>query len=213
MGVSNVAEALARARAALQVPTTYWLGQGGFNGGTPPPTPGTLMKAETLQAALDNAAITKHEIHAKYMAGLAQLGRTVAQMPRPCCDCSGFITWVLGIPRKHGRFPDGGWVNTDTIHADAQERGARVLFTKIAEVRPGALLVYPKDPLRKNHVGHIGIVSAVEGGQVRVIHCAPENMLIPLAPGADLNAIADTDRSHFDAEPATIVVWFNGLAR
>lgn len=145
MIATTVEQALARAHSALAMPTTYWLGGGGFEGAGP-------------------SALT-----------------------------------------------DDGWVNTDSIHADA--KWPQRMFVRLPQAELGALLVYPKDPQRKDHVGHIGIVTAIEAGRARVIHCAPENILIEPAPGSQRNAIAQTDSSHFDGEPATIAVWFKPLPR
>jgi hypothetical protein len=87
MIVTTVEQALARAHSALAMPTTYWLGGGGFEGaGIPSPeAPGKFMSEADLQGALDKLKSTKPEVWAKYQAGLEQSGLTLAQVPRPVC--------------------------------------------------------------------------------------------------------------------------------
>jgi hypothetical protein len=83
-------------------------------------------------------------------------------------DCSGFVSWVYGIPRDmNGRF-SRRWIETSRIVADAL--GANELFRRVAQPRPGDLIVYGDAGGKQ---GHVGIVSRLDaqGRPDRVIHC------------------------------------------
>jgi CHAP domain len=131
----------------------------------------------------------------KYLDGLAKTGLTIEQLPREACDCSGFVTWALGIARNPSPI---GWVNTDAMHEDARE--TQKLFVRLKQARVGALLVYPRQGPKPEQVGHVGFVSEVDeqGRATRVIHCSSENFLIEPAAGGARNAIAETDTGVFD---------------
>jgi hypothetical protein len=95
------------------------------------------------------------------------------------CDCSGYVCWALGIARHAdpASFPvSGGWINTDSIWADAMGPGNT--FTRLAAARPGALVVYPKDG-SPDDIGHVGIVIEADaaGHATRVAHCSADNVL------------------------------------
>ncbi len=45
----------------------------------------------------------------------------------------------------------------------------------------------------------------------RVLHCAPENYLLPPAAGTQRNAIAETGTEVFDADPRTLLVAWRAL--
>ena len=84
------------------------------------------------------------------------------------CDCSGFVAWCLGLPRRQ---PETiGWIETSRMVRDA--RGANLLFVEVLEPQPGDVIVYPD---RNGRQGHCGIVSQVDGG-LRVIHCASRGL-------------------------------------
>lgn len=211
MPTSTLDDTLARARSALDMPTLYWLGQGGWVAGQRPlPTPGRPFDPAAALAALkaDNPAK-----HAAYTAGLRRLGMTAAQLPRSACDCSGFVAWCLGLPR-HPMALDGQadqWLYTDSIVADAL--GRRQAFTALAQARVGALLVFPSAG-RARPVGHVAWITAVDGGRAtRILHCAPQNFEAEPPPGRPRNAIAETDTAVFDGEAAadTRVVAFNAF--
>jgi len=96
------------------------------------------------------------------------------------CDCSGFISWVLGVSRKT-KDPlylrvTGGWRNTDGMAIDAKEPGG--MLTVIPGARVGCLMVYGKG-WRGAYVGHVGLVTDIwpppenmPANARRVIHCA-----------------------------------------
>lgn len=195
-------QAMARARGALDMPTLYWLDAGGQKdaGRGMPARPGEVVDVQRRLADMQ----AKHPEQArKYLEGLARTELAIEQLPREACDCSGFVTWALGIARNPSPI---GWVNTDAMHTDA--RGPQKMFVRLDQARVGALLVYPRQGAAPEQVGHVGLVSEVDaqGRATRVIHCAPENFLIEPAEGGARNAIAETDTAHFDEVPATLVV-------
>lgn len=203
MADTNVDTLLARARSALNWPTLYWLGFGGWTGEgtTPTPRPGTPIDPAAALARLD---LERPEVAARYREGLQQGGWTIASLPREACDCSGYVAWALGIPRRPWGAA-GGWFNTDAIHADARSAQRRV--QRIERAVPGALLVYPSHDGGKE-VGHVAIVTEVsaDGAALKILHCAPENYLLEPAPGAARNAIAETDAARFAEHADTLVV-------
>jgi hypothetical protein len=95
------------------------------------------------------------------------------------CDCSGFVSWCLGVSRETKdpfyKQLNGGWIETTAVVADAI--AVRGLFTKVDVPEPGDVAVWGDS--RKNGKtvqGHIGIVAAVENGRaMRVIHCSSGN--------------------------------------
>jgi hypothetical protein len=211
MRTPSLDDTLARARSALDMPTLYWLGQGGWVAGQRPlPTPGRPFDPAAALAALKAENPAKH---AAYAAGLQRLGMLPEQLPRNACDCSGFVAWCLGLPRHpmalNGR--DDQWLYTDGIHADAL--GRRQAFTALETAQVGALLVFPgAGPARP--VGHVAWITAVDGGRAtRILHCAPQNFEAEPPAGRPRNAIAETGTAVFDGEAAAdtrVVVW-NGF--
>lgn len=120
------------------------------------------------------------------------------------CDCSGFVSWCLGLSRRVNGFPwydaahNGEWLNTDAVVRDANSPFG--FFDLIKEVRPGAVIVFPRaDAL---NYGHIGIVSEVgeKPEDMRVIHCSAGNF------NKLKDAIAETDGRAFK-RPSTIYAW------
>lgn len=211
MTTPTLDETLARARSALDMPTLYWLGQGGWVAGQAPlPTPGRPFDPAAALAALKAEHPAKH---AAYTAGLQRLGMTAGELPRSACDCSGFVAWCLGLPR-HPMALDGRadqWLYTDSIVADAQ--GHQQAFTVLDAARVGALLVFPSAG-RARPVGHVAWITAVDGGRAtRILHCAPQNFEATPPPGRPRNAIAETDTTVFDGDAAadTRVVAFNAF--
>jgi hypothetical protein len=213
MSAPTLDETLARARSALDMPTLYWLGQGGWVAGQSRlPTPGRPFDPAAALAALKAENAAKH---AAYSAGLQRLGLAPGELPRSACDCSGFVAWCLDVPRYPialgGR--NDQWLYTDGIHADAT--GRRQAFTALDAARVGALLVFPSAG-RARPVGHVAWITAVADGRAtRILHCAPQNFEAEPAPGRPRNAIAETDTTVFDGEAAAdtrVVVWNGFLA-
>jgi cell wall-associated NlpC family hydrolase len=104
-----------------------------------------------------------------------------------CCDCSGFATWALGVPRRVELDEDDGsgvdYWNTDGLLIEARLGGGKY-FTVVegGGYLPGDLVVYgsidwDRDGSR-DRVGHVGVI--VRGGPLiascQVVHCrAPRN--------------------------------------
>lgn len=204
MSVNSVDDFMARVRSALLMPTLYWLGYGGWEVEVSPlrPSPGTTI---VPTEALERLEAERPAVHQKYVAGFAQKGLTMAQLPGVACDCSAFLWWALQVPR-HG--DGGGWMTTDEIHADAQH--SRRFVVRTGAPRVGDLLVHPRprqsDPGAIDR-GHVAVISAVEGGTyTRMIHCAPENYLIDPPAGQARNAIAETGCELFAENRETLVV-------
>lgn len=87
------------------------------------------------------------------------------------CDCSGFVAWTLGIPRKvptargYSAF-NGGWFSTDGMVHDLI--AAREILTPPPfdmDTRPGMVLVYGNG----DRVGHCGIVASVSASPGRAV--------------------------------------------
>lgn len=120
------------------------------------------------------------------------------------CDCSGFVSWCLGLSRRLTGVPwydaqhNGEWLNTDAVVRDANSPYG--FFDKISEPRPGAIIVFPRADA--NNYGHIGIVSEVgeKSEDLRVIHCSAGNY------NKLKDAIAETDARVFK-RPSTIFAW------
>lgn len=221
-------ELIRRARGAMLPPTLYFLGEGGFHEGRPPPAhPGTPAVVRHRLAWL-----AEHEParHARYRAEARAAGIDLEALERsdepvPLCDCSGYVTWALELPRSvtiPGR-RDKLWRSTAFIYGVAGEPGGE--FRRIDSdaqrlvCPPGAMLVYPAPD--DQEPGHIGIVIETDNGgggvgrPLRVLHCSSLNQLIPRPPGAPLNAIAETDPQVFidklSARRPTIAVWHRGV--
>ena len=98
----------------------------------------------------------------------------------PTSDCAGFVAWALGYDRKQiGTFPKwGGWINTDSMIAEARQFGD--WFEEISEPEVGCLLVTPSiyKGGKRTKVGHVGMVVEVPevwDGDTRsltVVHCS-----------------------------------------
>lgn len=202
-----VDELLARARSALAMPTLYLLGCGGWTDDEPGPHPQPGREVVVAQR-LEAMRLQDPPKHQRYLAEAAAAGIDLAALPlvMPACDCSGFVCWALGLPRRSG----GHWLNTDAIWRDAQRTTPQLFRRDDSDAaprrtRPGALLVYPAPA--EGEVGHVGVVTQVDaaGQPTRVLHCAPENFLAPPVAGVR-NAIAETGPGLF-ADPHTIAVW------
>lgn len=109
------------------------------------------------------------------------------------CDCSGFVSWCLGVSRKtdnpwYVRF-NGGWLETSAIVRDATSPFG--VFTEVAryDALPGDLLVWGD---AGGAQGHVGIVS----GPTTIIHCSKGNWT------RTQDAIRETDMTIFDSHKA-----------
>lgn len=89
-----------------------------------------------------------------------------------CCDCSGFVSWVLETRRS----PKAGrplWIETTAVARDAS--GDQEVFARLNAPWPGCLSVYGDSG---GHQGHIGIVTSasMDGDgtvvQLRGIDCS-----------------------------------------
>jgi CHAP domain len=88
------------------------------------------------------------------------------------CDCTGFVLWVLGQPRRFGSGPNAPWIDTSWIWSETPDR--ETLFSTERQPRPGCLAVYPDGVIAEQ--GHVALVTEVEDGVVqRVIHCSSVN--------------------------------------
>ncbi len=109
---------------------------------------------------------------------------------RAVCDCSGFVAWCLGVPRRRPGYGKGGpvdgYVSTDSMYWDAT-KGPRAMLRPAVELVPGLVLVYPgrfAAGLRIG-VGHTGILASVPAGipagtpewwrLATAIHCSSGN--------------------------------------
>ena len=123
------------------------------------------------------------------------------------CDCSGFVSWALGISRQtdHPLFVNfnGGWINTNAMVFDAAQ--VTGLFRPATLLMPGVILVFPGGALHK--VGHCGIVTrmAPNGMPAAVIHCSSGN-------SKRGDAIQETPPQVFQ-QPDTIAIWYEGLVQ
>lgn len=90
------------------------------------------------------------------------------------CDCSGFVDWSMGTWRQLPPRSDK-WLYTDSIWEGGGEVGPGLFSeTTASNAEPGDFYVYPSPA--PHHVGHIGIIVAVEGGKPsQIIHCASSN--------------------------------------
>lgn len=159
---------------------------------TPPPQemPHVMRGAEKAARALERARSIVGQ--GRYHLGSGGKDPTA---PTPfdsdgTCDCSGFVAWCFGLPRKH----DGVWFYTDHLEADAhgQVKGDLGDGVHWTAAQPGDVVVYGAGP----KTGHTGIVSAIGGdGPVAVIHCR----------SGSPPAVVETGASFFKARGASIL--------
>lgn len=199
MAVRDADALITRARAALAQPTSYVLGVGGWTGSGPAPAqPGCVTDVATYYRTLTSQTSARA---LRYRAGFERSGIDIATLPSLACDCSGFITWALEIPR----FPAprlGGWLDTSAICNDAVR--TRRLFQRIDHPERGALWVAPDHGQEQ---GHVGLITEVAGDAVAaVLHCQADNYALPLQPGKDRSAIRETGVEPFLALPGLMVV-------
>jgi hypothetical protein len=84
-----------------------------------------------------------------------------APAPASQCDCSGYIAWCLGIPRRvNDPFyiqNNGGWLETTGVYKDILSPYG--FFKALDAPRIGCVVVYPN---QNGHQGHIGLVTEVK---------------------------------------------------
>lgn len=91
------------------------------------------------------------------------------------CDCSGFVSWCLGMSRQQGnknkpwskQIP---WIETTAVHKDAT--GKQLVFKAIPKPVAGCLVVFPDSNGKE---GHIGVV-AIAGAQYTVVDCTSKGI-------------------------------------
>lgn len=201
---TTVDKVLSRARSAVGQSALYWIGTGGTDPNAARPT--TRLPVAQTWATL--SAEQKHELEPVAIAHGIDVHDPDLEIDT--CDCSGFVCWALGFARQTNAEPfasqHGGWINTDSIWADAMDGG--VAFQRLERARPGVLVVYPKKGSGENF-GHIGVVMEADeaGRATRVAHCSADNAL---GPGGD--AIQITAPTPFERQPRSIYVWCRAVA-
>jgi hypothetical protein len=170
--MTDVDTILSRARHAVGRSTLYWLGEGGLHPDAP--LPSSRLAVGQLWPTLSAA----QRMELEPIAQAQGIDVHDPNLVLDACDCSGYVCWALGISRHPGAaaFPGGGgWIFTDSIWADAMGPGLR--FQRLAEARPGALVVYPKEGSDENF-GHVGIVIEADasGRATLVAHCSAVNL-------------------------------------
>lgn len=194
--MTTLATVLSRARSATGHTTLYWIGQGGADPGAPMPS--NPVHVARSWAGLDAAS----------QAALAPLAQALAidvhdpDLVRDACDCSGFVCWALGFAR-HRPGTDGSkeWTNTDSIWQDAT--GPQQRFQRLADARPGCLVVYPQRDSNERY-GHVAIVIAADaaGTATAIAHCAADNIA-----SKPYDAIKITSTEQFLRQPLSIYCW------
>lgn len=198
--MATVRDVLARALSATGRGTLYWAGTGGFDPAAPTPAQALAVGREWPRLPPDQQAALLP------LAQTAGLDPTDPALVAPACDCSGFVCWALGIPRRVP-VPGGGaeWVNTDSIWQDAVGAGRR--FRRIPQARPGCLVVYPQAGSGERY-GHVGLVVGTDaaGRAARIAHCSAANFA-----AAPHDAILANAAEAFGRQPRTIHAWFRGV--
>lgn len=166
-----------------------------------PKTDTATSAVEALLARARSAAGSK----TKYLLGAGGM-KPAAAHPGSTCDCSGYVSWVLGLSRMtdHPTYKkyNGGWINTDAMVNDASV--ATGFFTKLDAPKKGCIIVYPKAASGGPNYGHVGIVTEVASGKAKkVIHCSSGNSALG-------DAIAETGPEVWN-RPSTIFAWYDGL--
>tara|TARA_B100001094_G_C17960807_1_gene685308 strand:- start:273 stop:881 length:609 start_codon:yes stop_codon:yes gene_type:complete len=108
------------------------------------------------------------------------------------CDCSGFVSWVIGKPRNY-KYGSHKWISTSDIYSDAKD--GYHLFREIEDPEPGCIVVYGDSGGRQ---GHCAIVTKVE--PLRGIDCSSSQS----KRGGD--AITERDISFFEMKNSIFVV-------
>jgi hypothetical protein len=91
------------------------------------------------------------------------------------CDCTGFLSWALAVPRQNQAIA-GGWVESTAIVADAMGPGKLFqLVTDPRKVRAGdALAIGDRDVDGVHHEGHVALIveAAADGTPVKMADCS-----------------------------------------
>lgn len=195
--------AIRHARTMLRQRTVYWAGAGGLD-------PQSAASSQQVKIADQWPRLTREE-QARFRPLAQQAGIDVDD-PNAfvhACDCTGLLCWSLGISRKSPRREPwtlaDGWINTDSIWADATHGG--VMFRKLDRAIPGCVVVYPKAGSQENY-GHDGLVTAVgaNGVATQVIHCSASNF-----KQAPFDAVKENAPDAFLRQSATVYAWFRGM--
>lgn len=120
------------------------------------------------------------------------------------CDCSGFISWVLGI-RRSPKPSRQWWIETTMICNDAKSGKANSTFVKLGSPEPGCLVAYPdrrvtrvgNDGAVRTTVrqGHVALVTSITNGRITCIDCGAGQ------GGTTVEAIRERDLTDlFDAK-------------
>lgn len=93
------------------------------------------------------------------------------------CDCSGFVSWVLGLSRipKSTRL---WWIETTNIYNDAT--GRQRVFKELPAPVPGCVVVFPDRKIgNRKREGHVGIVESVRSyNNYSVIDCTRRGITV-----------------------------------
>ena len=115
-----------------------------------------------------------------------------APHPGRDCDCSGFVSWVIGFSRRH-KFGSSSWISTSDIVRDAQ--GKQALFQVLPGPEVGAIVVYGDSGGKQ---GHCGIITRIEDGKLFGVDCSGSSYR------RKKDAIQERDFSFFVAKPNAI---------
>ena len=85
-------------------------------------------------------------------------------------DCSGFALWCARLHRLL-------WLDTLRLVMIARDLERVVALVPWIEAKPGDFAIYPDrtGTDHKHHDGHMGVVTEVNGGPTRVVHCSAGN--------------------------------------
>lgn len=203
--MTTVEEVLARALSMPGRGTLYWAGSGGLD-------PHAASPAEPLAVGREWPGLpAAQQAELRPLAKAAGLDLTDPGLVVPACDCSGFVCWALGIPRRIHASVAGGedqWINTDSIWADA--KGGQAQFRRLDAAVRGCLVVYPRPPKESGErYGHVGLVTEVGADRraTKIVHCSATNFT-----AAPFDAIKNNAGEAFGQHPQSIYAWFRGVA-
>lgn len=93
------------------------------------------------------------------------------------CDCSGFVAWVVGYPRRAG-LDHAEWINTDSMILDATKFCDLYVVVPQGSYQEGDVVVYPGIDLNRDgardRIGHCGVIVKADPSSIRksrVVHC------------------------------------------
>lgn len=127
-----------------------------------------------LQTVLARAQSAKGRA-TKYVHSSEPPSERLAAWPRGhSADCSGFVGWCFGLPRKPAQIGADTKLGTDQIYKDAT--GDRRLFTQVQAPLVGDVILYPNykiTPGAEESSGHVALITAVRAdGSYETIECA-----------------------------------------